>query len=314
MKISIILPLFDRRNAGWRSLESAVGQVFRRDAYEVVAVTGTGLDLDAEDVAVSALLAQCDAVVRTDLDTGDVANEIRLFQAGYERSTGDVLLFMEGHTELTENCCAVIDAYFRHHPTSTIAWAPRINHGESPLGALVAMHNLRHERRAVAQGTFSLGANSVIRRDLFERLGAFDLRYQRFSETAIFQRARCEGIGIGSIGEPLATHYNDMQVSLWRDLVLQMGEAKFCYYNALQACGEDIRRCVRHPAYLAVNRPWCARLFYPLFHAAGKLFIVLAMRSLALSKALASSLYVLAVWFTDLSGYCRACTRAAQTH
>ena len=38
MKISIIIPLIDRRNAGWRALESAVDQDFPRDqivlAYE----------------------------------------------------------------------------------------------------------------------------------------------------------------------------------------------------------------------------------------------------------------------------------------
>ena len=38
MKISIILPLFDRRNAGWKALESALCQSYPRDRYEVVLV------------------------------------------------------------------------------------------------------------------------------------------------------------------------------------------------------------------------------------------------------------------------------------
>ena len=306
MKISIILPLFDRRTTGWRSLESAVDQSFPRDRYEVVAVTGSDLERAADDPVVGPLLARCDAVVRTDLDTSVVANELAFYQAGYQRASGDLLLFMEGHTVLATNCCALIDDYFHGHPMMAMAWAPRINHGETPLGRLVSLHNLRHERRAIAQGMFSLGANSVIRRDVFARLGAFDPRYRRFGETAILQRAQAEGIAIGRIDLPLATHCNDMHVDLWRDLVTQMGHAKFGYYSALRASGENLRAHVRHPVYLAAGHPWSARVFHPLFRAAGAVFLHLATRSLRVSESFASALYVLAVGFVDLSGYCSA--------
>src|SRR4029453_10870556 len=40
LKISLILPLFDRRNAGWRPLESAVNQTIDRGQYEVIALVG----------------------------------------------------------------------------------------------------------------------------------------------------------------------------------------------------------------------------------------------------------------------------------
>jgi hypothetical protein len=306
VKISIILPLFDRRTTGWRSLESAVDQAFARDHYEVVAVVGSDLASTADDPVVSALLSRCDAVVHTDLDTLDVANELAFYQAGYQCASGDVLLFMEGHTVLAKNCCAIVDDYFRRHPEAAMAWAPRVNDGETPLGRLVSLHNLRHERRAIALGTFSLGANSVIRRDLFARLGAFDPRYLRFGETAILQRARAEGIAIGRIDLPLATHCNDMGTDLWRGLVTQMGHAKFGYYSALRASGEDMRAHVRHPVYLVAGRPWTARVFRPLFRAAGASFLALATRTLPVSEALASALYVFAVGFTDLSGYCSA--------
>ena len=312
MKISIILPLFDRRNAGWKALESAVGQAYPRDQYELVAVAGRGIDGGMDDPAVAALLARCDAVVRTDLDTDDVANEIQLFRAGYERSTGDVLFFMEGHTVLAGNALATIAGHFRRHPETEIAWAPRINDGGSPLGSLVSMHNLRHERRADAQGVFSLGATNVITRDLFERLGGFDARYLRFSETALFHRARDEGIVIGRIGEPLATHYNDMSVTLWRQLVMTAGAAKFSYYNALIARGEDIRARVRHDVYLLANRDWTARLLFPLFRMAGRVFVVLAMRTSRISNAMAYRLYVVAIGCTDLSGFCLARVRAGR--
>jgi hypothetical protein len=213
---------------------------------------------------------------------------------------------------LEKNCCAVIDAYFGRHPESVIAWAPRINHGESRLGALITMHNLRHERRAVEKGVFSLGANSVIKRSLFDRLGGFDARYMRFSETAVLHRALKEQVEIGRIGEPLATHYNDMPVGWWRELVMKTGEAKFSYYNSLLARGEDVRTQVRHRVYLHANHVWSARLLYPLCRVAGALFLGLAMGTLRISKAIASRLYVLGVGFTDLSGFCRARIRAAK--
>jgi len=306
MRISIVLPLFDRRNAGWKSLESALSQEYPRDRYEVIAVAGREPEAGADDPAVAALLARCDAVVRTDFETRNVANEIRLYQAGYERSTGDVLFFVEGHTVLEKRCCAIIAAYFEQHPDAALAWAPRINHGTSRLGELVSMHNLRHEQRAVARGVFSLGANSVVTRRLFERLGGFDVRYLRFSETALYHRAQDEGVAIGTIGEPLATHYNDMPASHWRQLVTRAGEAKFSYYSALLARDGDARTHVRHAAYLFANRGSRARLLHPLFRVAGGAFLGLATAATPISKALAYRLYVLALGFTDLSGFCHA--------
>lgn len=306
MKISIILPLFDRRNAGWRALASAVRQECPRDAYEVVAVMGREPEAGADDPAVGALLARCDALVRTDFDTRDVANEIRLYRAGYERSTGDLLFFIEGHTELDAYCCANILAHFHRHPQTEIAWAPRINHGESPLGALVSMHNLRHEQRAVAAGAFTLGAGSVITRRLFETLGGFDLRLLRFSETALYHRALDAGVAIAHIPAPLATHYNDMPIVLWRQLVTSAGEAKFRYYTALQAGGGDVRKRVRHPVYLFANHGARARVLQPVLRVSGRCALALATRSLRISRALAYRLYVLAVGFTDLSGFCSA--------
>lgn len=306
MKISIILPLFDRRNAGWRALESALHQQCPRELYEVVAVTGRGPEPDAGDPTVATLLARCDVLVRADVDLGDVANEIHLYQAGYERSTGDVLFFIEGHTVLDERCCANIAAHFDRHPATALAWAPRLNHGESRLGKLISMHNLHHERRAAANGVFTLGAGSVITRRLFEALGGFDLRYLRFSETALYHRALDSGVAIDRIAAPLATHYNDMSVALWRQLAIGAGVAKFRYYSALLAGGGDARPRVRHRVYLLANRTSRARFFYPVFRLSGSLSLALATRSLRFSSALAYRLYVLALGFTDLSGFCRA--------
>lgn len=312
MKISIVIPLCDRRNVGWRALESAVSQDFPRDKYEVVAVTGVGNAADQDTEIVSALTTRCDIVVHTNMTIDDVASEICLYQAGYERSTGDLIFFVEGHTVLQKRCCAVIDEYFRTHPECAIAWAPRLNYGESPLGSLISRHNLQHELRAIEHGVFSFGATNVITRGLLERLGGFDPRFLRFSETAMFHRIVRKDIEIGRIPEPLATHYNDMPVRHWRRLVMGTGEAKWNYYNALLAGGEDIRGRVRHRMYLQANHAWSARLFYPAFRMAGALFLGLALGTSRIANSLAYRLYVLGLGFTDLSGFCRARIRAAK--
>jgi GT2 family glycosyltransferase len=310
--ISIVLPVFDRRNVGWRSLASALAQDFPHDDYEVIVVVGRdGASLDVDPLA-RALLAGCDRVVRTDLDTGDVASEAALYAAGVAEARGDWVMFMEGHTALEADCCRTIDAYVRAHPHATMAWAPRFNHDTTPLGRLVTLHNLRHERRAATAGTFSLGANSIIRRDALARFGGFDPRYQRFAETAILRRARAAGVAIGRIDRPLATHFNDMDVAHWRALVMQMGEAKHAYYAMLRARGDDLRGQVRHPAYRLAFRPMWARVLRPLFRFGGATMLRVALAARPLSERLASTLYVPAVGFTDLAGYCRARAAAVE--
>lgn len=303
--LSIVLPVFDSRNVGWRALESTLTQDWPRGEYQVIVVTGDDGALDADPLA-RELLARCDDVVRTGLDTGDVANEAALYATGVARARGDWVLFMEGHTTLEAECCRTIDTYIRAHPHATMAWAPRFNHDTTPLGRLVTLHNLRHERRAATAGTFSLGANSIIRRDTLARLGGFDARYQRFAETAILRRARAAGVAIGRIDRPLATHFNDMDAAHWRALVMQMGEAKHAYYAMLRARGEDLRGHARHPAYRVAFRPAWARVLRPLFRIGGATMLRLALAMRPVSERLASALYVPAVGFTDLAGYCRA--------
>jgi hypothetical protein len=305
-KISIILPLFDRRNAGWESLSSALRQRFPRERYEVVAVTARSQTSAAGDPEIDAALARCDAVVRTDLDDTVAANEIQLYLAGYRRSTGQLVLFCEGHTVLRDDCCALIDEYFDRHRDCDIAWAPRLNYAVSPLGELVAMHNDRHQRRALAAGVFSLGANSVIRRTTFEALGGLEARYLRFSETVLFHRALERRAVIGCIHAPLALHYNDMPVALWRQLVQDTGAGRFAYYDDLLAQGHGHDARIRHPIYVHARQPWIADLLAPVLRAAGRALIRAAAGALRINRHLAYHCYVLALGCTDLAGYSRA--------
>jgi len=281
-RISIIVPLFDRRNAGLQSLASALDQRYPRDEYEVVAVT-TRDPVDAWDAGVAALLARCDCVVSTEFDPAVTANEVELYLAGLRRCTGELLFFCEGHTVLHDDCCALIAQYFARHPRCEIAWAPRLNHATSALGRLVAMHNDRHQRRAAAAGVFSLGANSVIRRSTFDALGGLDARYLRFSETALFHRALQGGAVVGHIEAPLATHFNDMTESLWRQLAQDTGAGRYAYYDDLFAQGEVHGGRIRHPVYAYARRAPIAALIAPTLRASGAILLRAALRTVRIA-------------------------------
>ena len=309
-QISIILPLFDRRNAGWHALESALAQRYPRERYEVVAVTARD-DAEARDPVVATLLARCDCVVRTDLDPRLTANEIQLYLAGLRRCIGELVFFCEGHTVLRVDCCALIDEHFSRHPDCEIAWAPRHNYAGSPLGRLIAMHNDIHQRRALAAGVFSLGANSVIRRTSLDALGGLEARYMRFSETALFHRALQQGAVVGRILSPLATHYNDMPQTLWLQLAQDTGAGRFAYYDDLSPQGRRHDARIRHPMYVHARRAWFAALLAPVLRAAAITLIRAAVIALRVERRLAYRCYVLALGCGDLAGYSRASTQQA---
>ena len=305
--ISIVLPLYDRRNAGWESLRSALGQRFPRQRFEIVAVLGQDAATGAaRESDVEAMLIRCDAVVRCGVDDTVPANEIQLFLAGYARSRGELIFFCEGHTVLHDDCCALIDEHFARHPQCDIGWAPRLDHADSPLGRLVAMHNRRHEGRAADAGTFTLGASSVIRRPVLEALGGLDPRYLRFSETALYHRALRRHVVVGRIRGPLATHYDDMPADHWRRLAIDTGAARYAYYGDLLARGQGGKSAVRHRAYLYARRAWLAGLLAPPLRLIGNASLWLATQALRSSAALAYRCYLLALGCTDLAGYCRA--------
>jgi hypothetical protein len=313
MRISLILPLFDRRTAGWRPLETALAQSLPREQYEIVVVIGNDLGNEpAVDAHADALLHRCDAVVRIAADPSLPENEIPFLMAGFARATGDLLFFMEGHTELATDCCETIAVHFRDNPQSRIAWAPRIHRSTSPLGLLIGMHGKRHEQRARELGGFWLGANSVITREYFEHLGTLDARYMRFGERVLCERVLREGVPIARLALPLSVHHDDMPLSQLIGVATAAGEAKYRYYNAPVAGAAPVR--VRHPVYLAANRAAFALALYPIAWMLREGLLRAAIVLVRPARNLAYRLYVLGFGFADLSGYCSARIRALRAH
>ncbi len=306
MKVSIVLPLLDRRDLGWGALTSAVGQQGRA-GIEVVAVIGPEIaQREARDPELAALIGQADVVLRLPQSGDVIANEILFYDAGCRRATGELLFFMEGHTVLVPDAAQRIHAYFADHPEVALAWAPRRNAQQRRLGMLVGLHNDRHERRAEAKGVFTLGGNSVIRRTAFDALGGFDPALLRFAETALAHHASARALPMGRIDAPLCTHHNDMSVAHWRALAWSTGHAKFNYYQALVARGEDLGTHVRHPVYLLARRRGAAKALLPILKVTTPVVLWVAMALVRRQPALASASYVLALAGADISGYCGA--------
>jgi len=295
---SIIVPLFDCRDAGTQALESALAQTFPRERYEVIAV----VDAAASREWPTALLAQCDGVVNVDADFGAVETEILLFDAGARRARGDYLYFIEGHTVLASGALLGIDAAVHKAYGCAIACGRRTNHATTRLGALIGANNDVHEARARQRGGFTLGANCVIRRSAFDALGGFDAALQRFNEAALYERALDARMRFVIVDDMLCTHHNDTGLRWLVRLLVATGHAKARHYRSLPDA--DTARRIRHPVYRWLD-PWPAAMLaiVPL-RVAGPLLIVVAMALVRTLPRIAATTYCLGVGCTDVSGFC----------
>ena len=137
---SIIVPLFDCRDAGTRALESALGQAFPRARYEVIVV----VDARSNRAALLPLLARCDSVVAVDADFAAVESEIALLDAGSSVARGEFLFFIEGHTVLATRALQQIDDTLARDPGCALACGRRLNHATTQPGRA----DRRQQRRA----------------------------------------------------------------------------------------------------------------------------------------------------------------------
>jgi hypothetical protein len=313
LKLSLIIPLFDRRDAGSEALKSALGQSVDRSSYEVVAVVprppGCPKVADGPE---ETLLRHCDVVVDFEGDPNRPELEIPMLLAGYAKSTGDVLFFMEGHTVLDRNCCAAIAAHFRDNPGSRIGWAPRVHRNATSIGSLIEEHSRVHERLARERGGFWLGANSFVARELFEEMGRLDANYLRYSERAFLERVVRAKVAIGTLTAPLATHHDDMTFAQLLAVAHAAGQGKFKYYNSAGAGADSNPVRVRHWIYVLANRDTSALILLPLALALGNTLLRAAIGLRRLKADWAYKLFVPGLGFADLSGFCRARIRAGK--
>src|SRR5581483_876094 len=296
-RFSIVAPLYDLRDVGWRALESALAQAYPRKGYEVVAALGARAPRAPE-----ALLARCDRVVRVPVVDADEDAEIALLAAGARAARGEFLFFIEGHTELQPDALAAFAAALDAAPDRDIVFGARIDVARTRIGTLIGAHNAEHAARAERAGAFTLGANALIRRACFDALGGFDPRFLRYNEKVLFERALAVGARVARIAAPLCRHHNDMPRRRLVELLVATGRAKARYYaTAASGARPKVRR---HPVYRVLrSRPAAALAALPL-RVAGPLVVALAQALARAAPRLAYRLFVLGVGCTDVAGFC----------
>jgi hypothetical protein len=305
---SVIVPLYDCRDAGANALRAALAQTLPRYRFEVIAI----VDAAARRARPDALLSQCDRVIESDADFTAVETEIALFAAGSRAATGDWLFFTEGHTVLDPDALSALARHVERGTGCAIVCGRRRNHGRTRLGLLVGANNDAHEARAQRDGDFTLGANSPIRRDAFVALGGLDARFSRFSETVLYERARDARVRIDAIDAVLCTHHNDLGLAWLLRLLVATGRAKARHYAEI---GNGAGRArIRHPIYRWLRRPEAALVAAWPLRLAGLVLILAAMALARRWSTFAQTLYRMGVGCTDVSGYCgeRASTRFAR--
>ena len=295
---SVIVPLYDCRDAGTEALRAALAQTLPRHRFEVIAVVDARTRNSRSDV----LLAQCDRVVASDADFGAVESEIALFEAGRRAASGEWLFFTEGHTVLEPAALSAIAHHLEREPGCAIVCGRRRNRGRTRLGLLVGGNNDAHEARAQRHGDFTLGANSPIRREAFVALGGLEPRFARFGETVLYERALARGLRIDAIDAVLCTHHNDLGLSWLLRLLVATGRAKARHYADIGSGGTHPR--VRHPVYRWLRAPAVGLLALWPLRLAGFALILAAMALARRFPAAAQALYRVGVGCTDVSGYC----------
>jgi hypothetical protein len=294
---SVIVPLYDCRDAGTNALRAALAQTLPRHRFEVIAVIDAGARARPD-----ALLAKCDRVVESDADFGAVEPEIALFAAGSRAASGDWLFFTEGHTVLDADALAAIAHHLEREPGCAIVCGRRRNHARTRLGLLVGGNNDAHEAHAQRHGDFTLGANSPIRRDAFVALGGLDARFARFGETVLYERALAARVRIDAIDAVLCTHHNDLGFSWLLRLLVATGRAKARHYA--EAGNGAKRPRVRHPVYRWLRAPAAGLVAAWPLRLAGPALILAAIALVRRWPARAQAFYRAGVGCTDVSGYC----------
>ena len=313
MKLSIILPLFDLRDALDRPLASLLNQRLERTHYEIVIVVS---ERDRHTLLgrepFKSLSSRCDQVIFIDADPDAPDSEIVFYSEGCEKATGDLLFFVEGHTIILPGACSAIYDHFAANPRCVAAWGRRINHNVKTLGKLIGMHNSHHENAAQGQGWFTLGANSIIRKSVLNELGGFEPIYGRFNEAILLEKLRKRGTKADQLDVPLSVHYNDMSVAHLTELAVAMGRWRASYLLDNGDRSVTDQRFANHGFAWMVRGRGAAHVCKPVFAAMGVSLLQMAKLLYDVNSRLAYRMFVSGLGFCDLSGYTQARLRGGK--
>lgn len=303
MKISIILPLFDRRGTGWRTLEAALTQEIDRALYEVIVVLGGPSEDEARnDPVARTLLARCDAIVSYGEDLDGVENRSLFYIAGAQKATGDVLFLLEGHSVPRPSATARIHAQFTAHPETKIVLARRVEHSATLVARLCYQNSHRDQSIAVSRTPF--GGEHAMRRETFDTLCAHAGQFGIFTEIAI-GIALQQQFSTHRLDAPLCDHFLDWDTARFSKHLLLVGKGHFEHAQTPLVRSMGVTGFKAGVSAL-VGRTAYARVLLPVTRLLGSTFLRLGLAAAGVSKSLGAWLFLTGSRLTILAGTCKA--------
>jgi succinoglycan biosynthesis protein ExoA len=204
-KISVILPVRNEARCIGRLLDQLLDQTYPANCYEILVVDGRSTDDTREVVrakAIQAIAKESAASIRVVDNPGIRSAAGR--NAGVVEATGEIILFLDGHCEipsrrLLEDSVLLmeetgVDCLCRPQPL--IAFAPR---GVGRIISDARASKLGHGRDSLIYDMTHTGivdpasSGATYRRDVFERVGAYDENFDACEDVEFNTRVAASG-------------------------------------------------------------------------------------------------------------------------
>jgi GT2 family glycosyltransferase/peptidoglycan/xylan/chitin deacetylase (PgdA/CDA1 family) len=212
MKVSIIIPTYNRRKLLQRCLDTVLTQDFHKNEYEVIVVVDGSTDDTVEFLR--ALNTSCAFQFLIQMNCGQAVAK----NAGVRLAKGELLLFLDDDLLCEKQ---LIQEHVSGHAVAdrTLVCGPVLVDSESPRSLSTIRMNEYHVNEVnrfknISKPNwpedFMMGTNTSLRRDVFISSGGFDERFFRAYEDA------------------------DLSLRLWRQGVgvrFQSNAIAYCYYT-----------------------------------------------------------------------------------
>lgn len=263
-RISVLLPLVDRRGLGLGSIESWVNNgATDPSSYEIVAV----LDEASSDIQFAAreVLRPQDRLL-----TIPSENEIELIHAAACQARGDILFFSEGHcAALPGTVNATLDWFATSDGPGFFPYASSIARNElSTFEERMFEREFRSWEEPGAWERFHLRGTAILK-SRYVAVGGLPHRYGRFAEWLLSARLDAAGDRLLPLRTAEVQHVNAEEFTLFRSSVGEFTRGESLYRL------EETDRWFAHK-YFGAPSEWAAALFG--FHAPIRPMLMAAAR------------------------------------
>ncbi|MCA9810001.1 MAG: glycosyltransferase [Candidatus Dadabacteria bacterium] len=213
IKVSVVIPTFQRRNSVKRALTALSAQTFPHDSFEVI------VSIDGSDDGTREMVEEFDAPFRLRGLWEPNSGRATACNRGVKAAEGELLIILDDDMEPSPR---LVEAHHAAHPHNSmlgvIGAAPIFIDESSTLAAryIAAEFNARQEKISAPNYNFRIwdfyGANLSIRRKVLIEAGAFNelFKVYGYEDIELAQRLVKAGVKFAYSPEALCTqHYED---------------------------------------------------------------------------------------------------------